>query len=106
MPRTKAIFSKVLSLADTVSTYNTVLLSPLFDFEFEQVPAGIDDPEILKARIEKEAGALKSFQQLSSSWSSFEDLHTWLFKDHNAYASKRLSKPRAKIANSALLKTY
>lgn len=106
MGRTKAIFTKVLSLADTLSTYNTVLLSPLFDFEFEPVAPGIDDPEILKARIEKEADALKSFQKLSNMWSSFEELHNWIFTDHNAYASKRLSKPRAKISNNALLKTY
>lgn len=58
------------------------------------IPAapGIDDSNILQARIMKETKALQSFQtQLQSlHWRTLYDVHVWLFSQHMAYASKRL----------------
>lgn len=77
-----------------------------FSLQFEAVGSGISDPAIYQARVEREKKSLQTFnQQLKEKWQKMEDLHQWLFTEHDAYASQRLQKARSRI-DQAVLKTY
>lgn len=110
MPRTKAIFEKVFSLPlkksqdypmitwdDFIHWYRSVeLLGKHFychkavELEFVSVEAGIADQKILQSRSEREMKSLQSFlHNVAPQWTSFHQLHGWLFTKHNAYASSR-----------------
>ena len=61
------------------------------ELEFISVESGLADEHILQARSEREMKSLQSFlHNVAPQWSSFQQLHTWLFTKHNAYASSRL----------------
>lgn len=81
--------------------------TPLLSLDFEAVESGISDPMIYQARVDREQKSLKSFnQQLKEKWQTWEELHHWLFTEHNAYASQRLSQKKRNIIDSEVLKTY
>jgi hypothetical protein len=76
---------------------------------FEPVSSGINDETIVQARINREMKSLRSFEaNLVGKWATLEELHQWLFTEHDAYASKRLSKPRQAAADvdDIVSKTY
>jgi hypothetical protein len=109
MPRTKEIFEKVFSLPNfkEVTSANKIFRRNSIHLSFMPVEPGIEDPLILKARREKELSSAKGFQESTATkWKSLQELHDWLFTEHEAYASKRLTKTRPKITNDALLKSY
>lgn len=105
MDRTRAIFDKVFSLPLTPFSK-----PPSIQLQYESVPSGIIDPEILQARRDREQQSLKNFQgQVALNWKSISDLYHWLYVDHNAYATKRLEqkpKPITANLNDKVLQTY
>eukprot|EP01037_Dinobryon_pediforme_P020942 gene20942-21686_t len=124
MPRARAIFSYVFSLPMTsppklpspVHYLGTNLLPFLFGsgyhIEFEEAAAGISDPEILAARIQKEKAAAETFSaSTKTAFDSMEAFHAWIFSQHMAYSSQRLTKTSDKGApltgeQALLMKTY
>lgn len=78
---------------------------------FVSVDAGVSDSETLQARIEKEQQAQVTFEELTKKkLTSMQGLHDWLFSEHGAYASSRLTqsaqKQQQNKLNPALLKSY
>lgn len=112
MPRTQAIFDFVFSLPRTIGysfPFTDATTAP-YQLRYLTASDGIADPRLLAARQQKEATALVQFQKsLPLNIRSFQELHQWLFTQHNAYAAKRLVKsgetPSADIS-AALLQTY
>eukprot|EP01031_Cornospumella_fuschlensis_P025530 gene25530-30826_t len=91
MPRASAIFSHVLSLpptAESAGSGGDMQRTPL---AFVSVKAGIDDAEILQARVSREQASLHTFtSQARGSLRSLRDLHQFLFTQHAAYSASRL----------------
>ena len=123
MPRTKSIFTKVFSLPEhTILTSdnnidnifswfflnsNTVAPPPI-TLKFEEVSAGIDDKDTLAARLSREVQSLESFNtNVAPLWNTFQELHLWLYKQHDAYRAQRLinTKNNSKLTED-ILKSY
>ena len=61
--------------------------------EFEDAVAGIDDLEILAARVKKERDAAETFNAKTRyNFNSMQSLHEWIFSQHMAYSSSRHEK--------------
>lgn len=78
LPRCEAIFDWVFSLSasDYALTYEGT------------ADAGLT-PEALTARLEKERASLSSIEQLRSRIRTLEDLHRWIYSEHDAYRASR-----------------
>jgi len=98
MMRTKAIFEKVFSL---------VPLPPFGEYEldFVEIPNDGLEGEVLASRKEREAKSTASFQANSAEVMTMQQMHTFLFVNHMAYASKRLLKERDPV-DVNLLQSY
>ena len=61
--------------------------------EFEEAMAGIDDSEILAARVKKETEAAETFKAKTRyNFDCIQSLHEWIFSQHMAYSSSRHDK--------------
>jgi DUF218 domain-containing protein len=78
MPRTEAVFRWVYDLDGPGS--RCVL-------EFEAVPDIGIAPEVLRARLAKEAASMQELDALRSRIMSLRELHDWLFTEHAAYSA-------------------
>jgi hypothetical protein len=78
MPRTEAVFRWVYALDGP---------GPRCAVEFETVPDIGIEPEILQARMEKEAARLSALDALRRRIATLSELHRWLFAEHCAYAA-------------------
>jgi hypothetical protein len=78
MPRTEEIFRWVYGLEGP---------GPACAVAFETVPDTGMEPEVLRARMEKEAVALRELDGLRGRIRTLEELHQWLFAEHPAYAA-------------------
>eukprot|EP00981_Chlorochromonas_danica_P004894 scaffold978_cov172-Ochromonas_danica.AAC.25 len=109
MSRTRAIFDTVFLLPMRSSSLQVTSHSSLH-LTYETVPAGVSDQSILAARIAREQQSLITFNEKTRTlWKSMQDLHHWLFVEHNAYASKRLlpkKEDQQKDVNTLALSTY
>ncbi len=62
---------------------------------------------MLKARREREKKSLQVFQtEVIGKWDTFQELHDWIYTEHDAYASKRLTNLKLKAVEEEVLKTY
>ena len=102
MPRTRAVFGHVFSLPPHEG-------DPAAAYELEWVE--VDDrlpPDVLSARLEKEAAALPKFAP-GGPWQratpTLRALHDWVHMENSAYATARLKEER-KPLDPALLKSY
>lgn len=107
MPRTAAIFDTVFNLPMTQGSFHSHAPS----LQYETVAAGIADEDILGARTDREKQSTATFlDKTQHLWRTMEDLHTWLYQDHGAYAAKRLvAQPMSeeqKKVNQLALSTY
>eukprot|EP00440_Ansanella_granifera_P031020 gb/GFBE01033684.1/.p1 GENE.gb/GFBE01033684.1/~~gb/GFBE01033684.1/.p1 ORF type:complete len:167 (+),score=27.71 gb/GFBE01033684.1/:1-501(+) len=89
MPRTRAIFEKVFSL--------TPLPIGRYSLDFVEVPDEGVPADVLASRKEREAKSLEGFRKTSAAMSTMRQMHSFLFRDHMAYASKRLLKDREPV---------
>lgn len=101
MKRTQAIFEKVLRLPSAAKPAGA------YSSRFVAVPDALP-ADTLAARQEREAASLQSFLlNTQHQWSTLEELHTWLFTKHSAYAAVRVSRHHEKENISAdISKTY
>jgi len=136
MPRARAIFEYVFQLPLTSSSsstsstsYFSVIPSSLpvvavakmlwllgcedrYHLEFEAAAAGIEDANILAARVKKESDAADAFKSKTiPQFNSMETFHRWLFSQHNAYSTVRHVKKADPVASltkeeALLMKTY
>jgi hypothetical protein len=74
MPRTRAIFEWVYD-------------NPAYDLYFETVPDKGFDETLLTLKKEKEKKGLENVLRLKKKIRTFEQLHNWLFTEHEAYAA-------------------
>lgn len=96
MPRTRAIFEKVFQ------GLGPPLASGSYDLEFIEVPNDGLDQAVLSARLERESSSLLGFQNRTAGIRSLTEMHNFIFREHLAYASKRLFKDRAPVDLNAL----
>lgn len=115
MPRTRAIFDFVFALPQTrgalgfsaASALRGLLGSSDYTITYISARAGVPDPHLLQVRVEKEATALAQFREgLVLSIRSFQELHRWLFTQHSAYSTSRLTRKPTNDIPADLLKTY
>ena len=117
MPRAEAMFrtifnlpyshSEATGLFRVIGEYLSFYYSSSYKLEFVSVASGIDDQEMLKARIKRELESRDQFlSKTAILWRSFEELHQWMFESHAAYASKRLQGPPRKKLSPEELKSY
>jgi len=119
MERTKSIFQEVFRLPIVEKKpgfgwkgwlFNNALChwwtqdTLSYNLTFVAVEAGIEDQTVLQLRKDKEQKALRDYH-----WDSLYDLHTFLFTQHTAYATVRLTKEyesKVPVISEALLKSY
>lgn len=115
MPRTRAIFDFVFALPQTTGAFGYGATSALRGLIGSSDPiityisakAGVSDPHLLQVRVEKEAAALAQFREGPVlRVRSFQELHSWLFTQHSAYATSRLTNKPTNNIPADLLKTY
>lgn len=108
MPRTQAIFDTIFHLP--LHTDDPLLLAPMPPhLQYETVADGIAEEDILLARKDREKASTETFQSKTKwLWKSMEELHTWLYQEHAAYASKRLKtkEETRKVIDPLALRTY
>lgn len=98
MPRTAAIFDWLFSLnPDPERPYVLSYLSVS--------DANIDD-EVIVARAQREQDSLRGFLRTSASLRSLRDVHSWLFREHKAYAVPVLGVRRAAAVAGAVKASY
>eukprot|EP00927_Polykrikos_kofoidii_P083017 TRINITY_DN8404_c0_g1_i2.p1 TRINITY_DN8404_c0_g1~~TRINITY_DN8404_c0_g1_i2.p1 ORF type:complete len:268 (-),score=57.94 TRINITY_DN8404_c0_g1_i2:51-854(-) len=98
MPRTKAIFEKVFSLAPMPSF-------GAYCLEFVEVPNDGVEGEVLQSRKDREAKSTVSFKKNTATMGTMREMHSFVFSQHMAYASARLVKDREPVDPKAL-QTY
>lgn len=105
MKRVEAIFKHVFSLPN-VAVSNGVTDNP-YSLDFVEVDAYLPD-DILNSRTKRETESLDNFQHHTGAlFQTFEELHNWIYSQHNAYASTRLLKSRQhEILDEITMKTY
>ena len=102
MPRTKALFEDMYSLAA-----NDLFGHPdLFYLSYVSVSdEGLFSDEVLVARIEKEAKSLQHWK--SQQLETFQELHAWLHSTHQCYSVSRQQEFSKKtISDPRLLASY
>jgi len=98
MGRTRAIFDKVFGLLP-------VPIFGAYNLEYVEVPNDGVEGEALASRKEREAKSTAGFKRNTANLKTLQQMHTFLFSDHLAYASKRLLKDREPVDPKAL-QTY
>jgi hypothetical protein len=78
MPRTKSIFNWIYQLS--CPNYP-------FSLSFLCTPNTGLSPKALKARINREKNSLKNLEKIQSKINSLQDLHVWIYEEHQAYAA-------------------
>lgn len=132
MQRARAIFEYVFQLPLTSTstasvTHSTIASLPVllatkllwlvgledrYHLAFEAAAAGIEDADILAARVKKEADAADAFKaKTTQQFDSIDTFHRWLFSQHNAYSTARHVKkagpaPSLTKEEALLMKTY
>lgn len=132
MPRARAIFEYVFQLPLTSSSsassaIHSIASLPMlvaskllwlvgcedrYHLDFEAAAAGIEDADILAARVKKEADAADAFKaKTTQQFDSMDTFHRWLFSQHNAYSTARHVKKAGLAASltkeeALLMKTY
>jgi uncharacterized SAM-binding protein YcdF (DUF218 family) len=103
MDRTRDIFNYIFALPK----YRIHgIKSKKYSLFYETVGSALE-PTSLQSRKVKEKASLLSFQEdTKHEFACMLDLHQWIFTKHSAYASSRHSKPRPKVNDAALLKSY
>lgn len=86
--RTREIFLKVFDLPP---------LNRKYHLEFKEVPDEGIEPAVLEKRREREAKSLTNFREKSASIASMQQMHAFIFQEHMAYASARLTKDREPV---------
>ena len=101
LPRTKAVFDHVFAVSEKQGK------SAGYHLTYFEVPNALS-PDVLKARLEREAKSLSKFD-VGGEWRkktpTLIDLHKWVFMENTAYASKRLLEKKEKVDANAL-KSY
>ena len=113
MDRTRTIFEKVFSLplehsaSPSFASQSCDWHQSCLRLRFEPVPAGLP-PDVEASRRAREKSSLASFNVLAGSGkiNTFGELQNWMFSEHAAYAATRLTKDRAEVIDSEILKTY
>jgi len=96
IPRLRTIFDWMFSAPP---------VDPPYELEFESVAdAGMTD-RVRTARAAKEAAGLASFRAVIARVRTLEEIHRWLFTEHEAYAVAFQGKPRADLPED-LMETY
>lgn len=95
MERTQLIFKKVFSLEPQT-------LSGSYEVQFVEVPNTGVEGDILTARKEREGNSASTFRKNTAGILTMRQMHSFLFRDHNAYASKRLLNDRKPVDPKAL----
>lgn len=93
MPRTQAIFESVFALENETMGY-ALSFAAVSDEGLDEV--------MIAARTEREQASLVQFRERSQCVNNLQDLHRWLFSDHNAY---RLGGQREAL-NASVLASY
>jgi len=93
LPRTQAIFESVFALENENTGY---------ELSFAAVSDEGLDAAMIAARTEREQASLVQFRERSQRVNNLQDLHRWLFADHNAY---RLAGQREAL-NASVLASY
>jgi uncharacterized SAM-binding protein YcdF (DUF218 family) len=114
MARTKAMFQHVFDLPlETITTTTTTssnrcsAMCPVRappKLHFIEVGSGLD-PALLKVRRAREQVSLAAFEAGKHAYSDLEQLHTYMFTQHAAYATSRLTHARAPL-DKDVLATY
>lgn len=78
MPRTKAIFNWIYQLAP---------LSKDISLSYHSTSNTGLAPQALNARIDREENSLKNIRKIQSQIKSLQDLHVWIYQEHQAYAA-------------------
>ena len=102
-PPINAIDSVLINHSKSSST------SERLELQFVAVESGLD-ATLLNARINREQSSLASFTSIKDSparyWTSMKTLRRWLFTEHKAYASSRLTAKDVNVIDSAVLLSY
>jgi uncharacterized SAM-binding protein YcdF (DUF218 family) len=102
MDRTRGFFDTVFSLspASTDSFLSSMFAASnnhVVDIEYRPV-APVLEGDALQSRRDREKASLKTFmEQTRHEFSSMEELHSFLFTKHKAYASSRLLQGHARL---------
>ncbi len=78
MPRTKAIFNWIYQLSPPEKPFRLMYIA---------TPNTGLSSEILKARIKRENNSLKTLEKTQSQINTLQDLHSWIYSEHQAYAA-------------------
>ena len=123
MPRSKAIFDYVFSLPKTGSnkirsvssnswsvSISTSSYQNGYQLHYLAAESGIADKTILEHRIAREKQSLVTFEQNApTQYRSLQEMHTWLFTQHGAYASSRMSRKdyhTAEAMDATVMQSY
>jgi hypothetical protein len=102
MPRTRHVFTHVFRIPPHRDEPQTS-----YELDFVEVEDRME-PEVLRARLEKEAAATPRFAP-GGAWqeqtSTLREMHEWVHYENTAYAARRLLEDRAPI-DPELLKSY
>lgn len=96
MPRTRAIFDAMFALEPVCGKY---------ELSYVEVSNDGVPHDTLEARQKREAKSLEGFRKTIAGIQTMSQMHSFLFRDHLAYASKRLVKDREPV-DSAVLGSY
>lgn len=104
MPRTIAIYKWVFSLTAQPGGAS----APAYELDFDSVPdRNALPPQVLRARRDKEAAALASFQAGELvRMTRLPQLHAWLHTRHSAYTAHGVLEKKALNRSSSLAATY
>lgn len=114
MDRSRSIFQYVFSLPDPkrrsgVGSFFGLDNNP-YNLQFVSAASGINDVSVLEKRRARERSSLVSFERNTvGRFSSLKDLHSFIFADHNAYASTRVTQKdyhNAETVDPEVLATY
>ena len=98
-----------------LNPYDIWQIDDRYLLEFVEADAGIDNSDILNARVKKEMDAAETFiAKTRLNFDSMQTLHEWLFSEHMAYSTKRHLKdasgenrpPTLTPEQALLLKSY
>jgi hypothetical protein len=106
MDRTKAIFNHIFSLPAGPSALRSSYLNQnKYNLLYHTTSSGLQK-HIYDERSKREAKSLQDFlENTRHKFKDLNELHNWLFTEHQAYTSSRLSRSSDEI-DPVLLKSY
>jgi uncharacterized SAM-binding protein YcdF (DUF218 family) len=85
--RTLLIITSAFHMPRTRTIFEWVFDDAAYELHFEAVPDQGMDENLLKVKKEKEKKSLENVLHLKKKIRTFEQLHNWLFTEHEAYAA-------------------